>query len=113
MPSIDHEPGGVRKDSLKRPDSASRFFSGRPRVAAVLCWLGPDLTALVVFTLLWFGIMLAYGAKLHLVEGSILLPTAIVTALIGIAIGNVIRTIKSSVLAPSILAASNTSSGSP
>lgn len=60
-PDIRHRPA----TTLRQP-----LFSLRH----LLVVLRPDLTALIAFTLLWMGIMLAYGAKLHLVEGSTLLP---------------------------------------
>ena len=91
MSSPNSEPRIVNDDAIEQSDAAGHFSPKRLRAAAVLSMLGPDLTALILFTLLWFGIMLAYGAKLHLVEGSILLPAAITAGLIGIAVLNHLR----------------------
>jgi membrane-associated phospholipid phosphatase len=46
----------------------------RKRAATVLSWLGPDLSALSLFTCVWLGLVVEHGGRLHLVDGSILFP---------------------------------------
>ncbi|MCH7716415.1 MAG: inositol phosphorylceramide synthase [Gemmatimonadetes bacterium] len=48
--------------------------------------LRPDLTGIILFTLLWLVLIVAYGGKLHLVEGSILLPSYIAVGFLLIAL---------------------------
>ena len=43
-----------------------------------LSWLGADNFLLLLFVAVWLGLVFTYGAKLHLVEGSILLPCYVV-----------------------------------
>ena len=48
--------------------------------------LRPDLTGIILFTLVWLVLIVAYGGKLHLVEGSILLPSYIAAGFLLIAL---------------------------
>ena len=48
--------------------------------------LRPDLTGIILFTLLWLVLIVAYGGKLHVVEGSILLPSYIAAGFLLIAL---------------------------
>lgn len=56
------------------------------RILKMLAWLRPDLTGIILFTLLWSALILAYGGKIHLVEGSILLPSYIAAGFLLIAL---------------------------
>lgn len=57
----------------------------RSFVRRSLIALGPDLTALIVFTLLWVGTMLAYGVEPHYAQGAQTLPAIIAVALVAFA----------------------------
>lgn len=58
-----------------------------------LAALGPDLTALILFTLLWVGTMMAHGVKMVFVASSTILPSAIAIGLLTITFFNHAREI--------------------
>jgi len=60
-------------------------FLMKRRIFRTLAWLGPDIVALIIFTLVWLGMVIVYGGKIHIVEGSILLPTYILILFVLIA----------------------------
>ncbi|MCB0308291.1 MAG: phosphatase PAP2 family protein [Bdellovibrionales bacterium] len=50
-----------------------------------LIFLGPDITALILFTIIWITTMLFYGVRVHFVQGSTVLPSIATIFLLGLA----------------------------